>query len=79
MSKTDSEFTVDPAEDMNALSDRDLKRRKELMDLAFEKNRVKVGDPQFVYDKQVSRYVLPLHFCGLRNSVKERSRNWPLP
>ena len=49
----EAEFTVNPAEDMNALNDRDLKRRKELMDLAFEKNRVKVGDPTFVYDKQV--------------------------
>jgi len=38
---------------MNRLSDKDLKRRKELMDLQFEKNRVQVGDPNFIYDKQV--------------------------
>ena len=49
----EAEFEVDPSEDMNALSDKDLKRRKELMDLAFEKNQVKVGDPSFIYDKQV--------------------------
>ena len=51
--KVETEFTVDPTEDMNALCDKDLKRRKELMDLAFEKNRVKIGDPDFIYDKQV--------------------------
>ena len=51
--KAELEFTIDPTEDMNALNDRDLKRRKELMDMAFEKNQIKVGDPDFVYDKQV--------------------------
>ena len=51
----DREFTIDFQEDMNLLSDKDLKRRKELMDLQFEKNRIQVGDPDFVYDKQVSR------------------------
>ena len=49
----DVEFRIDFSEDMNRLSDRDLQRRKELMDINFEKNRVKVGDPDFVYDKQV--------------------------
>lgn len=46
-------FSLDLSEDMNKLSDRDLQRRKELMDLNFNRNRVKVGDPNFVYDKQV--------------------------
>ncbi len=46
-------FSINFDEDMNKLSDRELKRRKELMDLNFERNRVKVGDPDFVYDKQV--------------------------
>ena len=49
----EKEFTINFEEDMNRLSDKDLKRRKELMDLQFEKNRVQVGDPDFVYDKQV--------------------------
>lgn len=53
--KAKTEFTLDLGENMNALSDQDLRRRKELMDLAFEKNHVTVGDPDFVYDKQVSR------------------------
>jgi centrosomal protein CEP19 len=47
------DFSINLEEDMNKLSDRDLQRRKELMDLNFERNRVKSGDPGFVYDKQV--------------------------
>ena len=50
----EKEFTINFEEDMNLLSDKDLKRRKELMNLQFEKNRIQVGDPNFVYDKQVS-------------------------
>ena len=49
----EKEFSINFEEDMNRLSDKDLKRRKELMDLQFEKNRVQVGDPNFIYDKQV--------------------------
>ena len=49
----EKEFAINFEEDMNRLSDKDLKRRKELMDLQFEKNRVQVGDPDFIYDKQV--------------------------
>ena len=50
------EFTINFEEDMNTLSDKDLKRRKELMDLQFEQNRIQVGDPNFVYDKQVNLF-----------------------
>ena len=49
----EKEFSINFEEDMNRLSDKDLKRRKELMDLQFEKHRVQVGDPDFIYDKQV--------------------------
>ena len=52
----EKEFTINFDEDMNLLSDKDLKRRKELMDLQFEKNRVQVDDPNFIYDKQVCDY-----------------------
>ena len=51
------EFTINFEEDMNTLSDKDLKRRKELMDLQFEQNRIQVGDPNFIYDKQVKLYL----------------------
>lgn len=47
------DFTISYLEDMNKLSDDQLQRRKELMDINFEKNRVKFGDPDYVYDKQV--------------------------
>ena len=49
----EKDFTISHLEDMNKLSDEQLQRRKELMDINFEKNRVKFGDPDFVYDKQV--------------------------
>ena len=52
----EKEFTINFDEDMNLLSDKDLKRRKELMNLQFEKNRVQVDDPNFIYDKQVCYY-----------------------
>ena len=58
----DKEFTINFEEDMNLLSDKDLKRRKELMDLQFEKNRVQVGDPDFIYDKQVCLHYYTLIF-----------------
>ena len=71
-SKAAKEFTLDPTEDMNALSDRDLRRRKELMDLAFEKNQVKIGDPEFIYDKQVRNVAHPC--SGKTRAIKKNSR-----
>ncbi len=50
----EKDFAISHLEDMNKLSDEQLQRRKELMDINFERNRVKVGDPDYVYDKQVS-------------------------
>ncbi|PSN38932.1 Centrosomal protein of 19 kDa [Blattella germanica] len=47
------EFTVLPDEDLNKLGDDEIKRKKEIMDESFSKNRVKPGDPDFVYDKRV--------------------------
>ena len=47
------DFAISHLEDMNKLSDEQLQRRKELMDINFERNRVKFGDPDYVYDKQV--------------------------
>jgi len=44
---------VDPEENMNKLTDTELNRRKELMDLTFEKNSIGKGHPEFVYDKEV--------------------------
>lgn len=40
-------------EDLNALSDGELKRRKTQMDELFERNRRHKEDPDFVYDLEV--------------------------
>ncbi|KAK2138528.1 hypothetical protein NP493_7541g00001 [Ridgeia piscesae] len=45
--------TVDPEEDLNKLDDVTLKRKKEIMDATFEKNRKKREDPDFKYDVEV--------------------------
>ncbi len=47
------DFALDLNEDMNKLSDRDLSRRKEIMEINFAKNQIRVGDPDFVWDKKV--------------------------
>ena len=51
--EVEKEFTISLFEDMNKLSDEQLQRRKELMDINFEKNRIQPGDKDYVYDKQV--------------------------
>lgn len=40
-------------EDLNKLDDYELDKRKADMDKEFEKNRVRPGDEDFVYDKEV--------------------------
>jgi len=47
------EYEIDPGEDLNKLSDKELKKRKEIMDLAFDKNSIGKEHPEFVYDKVV--------------------------
>ncbi|CAI5775443.1 Hypothetical predicted protein [Podarcis lilfordi] len=44
------EETIDPEEDLNKLDDKELAKRKEIMDALFEKNRKKKDDPDFVYN-----------------------------
>jgi len=53
LKNVESFLKVDPEENMNMLTDTELKRRKEIMDLTFEKNSIGKGHPDFVYDKQV--------------------------
>ena len=43
----------DQEEDLNNLDDYELDKRKAEMDKDFEKNRIKPGDEDFVYDKEV--------------------------
>ncbi|GIY32215.1 centrosomal protein of 19 kDa [Caerostris darwini] len=47
------EYSVDPEENLNDTDDFTLKRKKEIMDVTFEKNRKKPGDPDFQYDVEV--------------------------
>ena len=46
-------LTVDPDEDLNKLSDKELKRQKQMMDISFDKNSVGKDHPDYVYDKQI--------------------------
>lgn len=52
--KLRDEFCINPAEDLNKLSDRELRRRKAIMDLSFQKNRLDRDHPDFVYDKEIN-------------------------
>ncbi|NXM75855.1 CEP19 protein, partial [Serilophus lunatus] len=53
LEKFQQEVTIDPEEDMNKLDDKELAKRKSIMDELFEKNRKKKDDPDFVYDVEV--------------------------
>ncbi|XP_063771635.1 centrosomal protein of 19 kDa isoform X2 [Pseudophryne corroboree] len=47
------ENTVNPDEDLNKLDDKELAKRKSIMDELFEKNRKKKDDPDFEYNVEV--------------------------
>ncbi|TFK03965.1 mediator of RNA polymerase II transcription subunit 22 [Platysternon megacephalum] len=47
------EETTDPEEDLNKLDDKELAKRKSIMDELFEKNRKKKDDPDFTYNVEV--------------------------
>lgn len=53
MDQIQRETTIDPEEDLNKLDDKELAKRKRIMDELFEKNRKKKDDPNFVYDIEV--------------------------
>jgi len=46
-------LTIDPDKDLNKMSDNELKRQKQIMDISFEKNSIGKDHPDYVYDKQV--------------------------
>ncbi|XP_060623974.1 centrosomal protein of 19 kDa [Anolis sagrei] len=48
------EETIDPEEDLNKLDDKELAKKKKIMDELFEKNRKKKDDPDFIYDVEVA-------------------------
>ncbi|XP_069474187.1 centrosomal protein of 19 kDa [Ambystoma mexicanum] len=45
--------TLDPDEDLNKLDDKELAKRKSLMDETYEKNRKRKDDPNFQYNVEV--------------------------
>ncbi|GFT11266.1 centrosomal protein of 19 kDa [Nephila pilipes] len=53
LQEINKEFSVDPEENLNDVDDTELKRKKEIMDVTFEKNRKKPGDPDYKYDVEV--------------------------
>ncbi|KFP71315.1 Centrosomal protein of 19 kDa, partial [Acanthisitta chloris] len=53
LEKFQKEQTIDPEEDMNKLDDKELAKRKSIMDELFKKNRKKKDDPGFIYDIEV--------------------------
>ncbi|KAM4887393.1 centrosomal protein of 19 kDa isoform 1-T3 [Thomomys bottae] len=53
MKQIEQEATIDPEEDLNKLDDKELAKRKRIMDELFEKNQKKKDDPGFVYDIEV--------------------------
>ncbi|XP_054712551.1 centrosomal protein of 19 kDa-like isoform X2 [Uloborus diversus] len=65
LQELEKEFSVDPEEDLNEADDMRLKRKKEIMDLTFEKNRKKPGDPDFEYDVEVDFS----HVTGMETSI----------
>ncbi|XP_024067727.1 centrosomal protein of 19 kDa [Terrapene carolina triunguis] len=59
------EETIDPEEDLNKLDDKELAKRKSIMDELFEKNRKKKDDPDFTYNVEVEfPQVERLESCG---------------
>ncbi|KAM6326206.1 centrosomal protein of 19 kDa [Podargus strigoides] len=65
LEKFRQEETIDPEEDLNKLDDKELEKRKRIMDELFEKNRKKKDDPDFVYDVEVEfPQDEPLESCG---------------
>ncbi|NXL50039.1 CEP19 protein, partial [Podilymbus podiceps] len=53
LEKFRQEETINPEEDMNKLDDRELAKRKSIMDELFEQNRKRKDDPDFIYDVEV--------------------------
>nr|XP_045017081.1 centrosomal protein of 19 kDa-like [Jaculus jaculus] len=53
MEQIRQETTIDPEEDLNKLEDKELAKRKSIMDQLFEKNQKKRDDPNFIYNIEV--------------------------
>ena len=57
--------------DLNKLSNEEIARHKKRMDMMYEKNFVKPGDPGFVYDKRKQFHMPKNSNSGLEDSWEE--------
>ena len=53
ISSVEAFLKIDPEEDLNKLTDNELKKKKQIMDITFDKNSVGKDHPDFIYDKRV--------------------------
>lgn len=53
LSRVEAYLKIDPEQDLNKLTDSELKKKKLIMDLTFDKNSVGKDHPDFIYDKRV--------------------------
>ena len=53
LSSVEAYLKIDPEEDLNKLTDNELKKKKQIMDLTFDKNSVGKDHPDFIYDKRI--------------------------
>ena len=51
--KINAKFTIDTRLDLNRVTDTELKRHKQLMEISFQRNVVDKNNPDFIYDKQI--------------------------
>ena len=58
------EAITDPEEDLSKLDEKELAKRKSMMDELFEKNQKKKNYPNFVYDIEVEFPQDELQSCG---------------
>jgi hypothetical protein len=73
LAKLGQEFQINPAEDLNKLSDKELKHRKAIMDLSFEKHRLDKDHPDFVYDKEVDFSGKQMYYFYFFNKINDAS------
>lgn len=60
--RAEAQLAGDPGEDLNTLSDSELKRRKDIMEIQFDKNSIGPGHPDYVYDRETD-------FGGVKEAV----------
>ncbi|KAF2364879.1 Centrosomal protein of 19kDa [Trinorchestia longiramus] len=58
------EYSVDPDQDLNKLSDAEIEKKKKIMDSSFTMNQVRPGDPGYEYDKRVEFSPADNHDAG---------------